>query len=76
MRTIWYLKHPTSKYYDIDVKSEAIKAKAKIVDVKFIGDNEQGEGCPVEKGIEPVKVEKPKRKRRTKAEMEADANKD
>ena len=68
---IWYLKHPTSKYYDCDVKSEARKHNAKILDFKFMGDNEQGQGCPIEKGLEPIE-KKPKRIRRTKAQIEAE----
>lgn len=46
---VWYLKHPTSKYYDVDVKKEARIAGAKIIDAKFIGDNKNPSDCPKEK---------------------------
>ena len=58
MAKVWYLKHPTSKFYEEDVKKTAIKAGAKILDIKFIGDKENAKDCPkikVEKSKEAVK---------------------
>jgi hypothetical protein len=52
---IWYLKFPTYKHYDIDVKAEAIKAKAKIIDERFQGEEKSAEDCPKVKGQEEPK---------------------
>lgn len=60
----WYLKHPISKYYDVDVKREAKKAEAKIIDFKFIGDEKNPNDCPKEIGYEEPK----KRTRKPKEE--------
>ena len=61
MNKIWYLKFPTYKYYDIDVKVEAQKAKAKIIDERFQGDEKSADDCPKIKGVEPKK-ESPKKR--------------
>lgn len=52
---VWFLKFPVSKYYDIDVKAEAVKAKAKIIDDRFQGDEKSAEDCPKVKGQEAPK---------------------
>ena len=68
----WYLKFPVSKYYESDIKRQAAIAKARIIDARFQGDDKSAEDCPLPKGEEKPVEEKPKRKRRTKAEIEAD----
>lgn len=46
LKKVWYLKHPTAKYYEGNVKKQAIKASAKIIDIKFIGKDESATDCP------------------------------
>jgi len=65
---IWYLKFPIHKFYDGDMKAEAVKAKAKIIDARFQGDNKSSEDCPIAKGDES-KAEPKKRKTRKSKEV-------
>ena len=67
---IWYLKFPTYKFYDIDVKAEAIKAKAKIIDSRFQGDADNAIDCPVAKGDEPKEAPKKRTRKVKKTEEE------
>jgi len=52
---IWYLKFPIHKHYDVDVKADSIKAKAKIIDDRFQGEEKSAEDCPNIKGYEAPK---------------------
>jgi hypothetical protein len=55
---IWYLKTPVWKYYEGDVKAQARKADARIIDVRFIGKAKNASDIPKEK---TVKKEAPKK---------------
>lgn len=70
MKKIWYLKFPTFEHYDIDVKAEAQKAKAKIIDDRFQGEEKSAEDCPKLKGSEAPK----KRGRKPKKETVTEEN--
>jgi len=63
---VWYLKHPTSKYYEGDVKAKAKEAKAIIIDIKFADGKESSSDCPAIIGEEKPK----KRGRKPKEETE------
>ena len=65
---VWYLKHPTSKYYEGDVKSQAKEAGAKIIDIKFADGKESASDCPAVKG-----EEKPKKRGRKPKENTEEA---